>query len=88
MQIETITMVRPIFPQGSPAPVFQSSSNKKLVLNSYTKPHVALGKMKTWPKYYEEWKKWVDRLTPFYESHWKKLGIYQLIQMSKETITF
>ena len=35
-----------------------------------------------------EWKKWVDRLTPFYEFNWKKLWIYQLIQMSKETITF
>ena len=87
LSLQTIKVVGPITPQRSSAPNFRHPSGKQLLLNSFTLPHLALGKMKSWPKHCVEWKKCVDRLTPFYKETWMKLGIYQLMQMSKGTIT-
>ena len=42
---------------------------------------------KSWPRVFEDWITWVDRLSPHFQGHWGSLGITQFIKLTKVSIT-
>ena len=42
---------------------------------------------KSWPKAFEDWITWVDRLSSHFQDHWESLGIAQFIKLTKVSIT-
>ena len=42
---------------------------------------------KSWPKAFEEWITWVDRLSPYFHEHWQSLGNAQFIKLTKVSVT-
>ena len=41
---------------------------------------------KSWPRASEDWITWVDRLSPYFQGHWKSLGITQFIKLTKVSV--
>ena len=42
---------------------------------------------KSWPKAFEDWITWVDKLSPHFQGHWESLGIAQFIKLTKVRVT-
>ena len=40
--------------------------------------------IKSWIRPMDSWNQWIDKLTPSFENLWNRLGILQLIHISKE----
>ena len=76
--IGDMTIFVPAFP-------FPLTSPSETLLGKELRTMVLLAK--SWPRAFEDWITWVDRLSPRFWEHWESLGIVQFIKLTKVSIT-